>query len=215
MRTPNVMRGISTVGVLLVLTLLAGCKAPGDIDNTVAPVSLILTSLSAVGGNFGDVVNDDGTVSDTPVVASFVARLKSSNNTTAPELQEIVIERYEVTYARTDGGERLPAGMQRALVAKVQVTPNGVVTERTTTVTITLVPASQKLQPPLSHLISPGFEPDTGFPTVTVDATLRFFGHTVAGDQVAVQGAITIQFANYAGDEGAGRGAGGRQGGSN
>jgi hypothetical protein len=89
--------------------------------------------------------------------------------------------------------------MQRAMTAKVQITPNGVTTEETTIVRLTLVPASQKLQPPLSHLISPGFEPDTGYPTITVDATILFFGRTIAGEQVSAQGAITIQFANYAG----------------
>jgi len=199
MHTPDEMRRKPTISMLAALALLASCSAPGDIDNTAAPVSLILSSLSAVGANFGDVVNDDGTVSDTQVTASFVARLKNSTDTTAPELQEIVLERYEVTYARTDGGARLPAGMQRAMTAKVQITPNGIITEKTTTLTLTLVPASQKLQPPLSYLISPGFEPDTGFVTVTVDATLRFFGHTIAGEQVSVEGSIAIQFANYAG----------------
>lgn len=199
MRTPDGIRRMLTVAILVALAGLSSCGAPGDIDNTRAPVSLILSSLVAVGVNFGDVVNDDGTVSDSQVTATFVARLKSSANTTAPELQEIVIERYEVTYARTDGGSRVPAGMQRAMTAKVKITPNGVTTEQTTTITLTLVPGSQKLQPPLSHLISPGFEPDTGFPTITVDATIIFFGHTIAGEQVSVKGAIAIQFANYAG----------------
>ena len=199
MPTPHVMRRMPTVAFAVALTSLASCSAPGAIDNTTAPVSLILSSLTPVGANFGDVVNNDGTVGDTQVTATFIARLKSSANGTAPELQEIVIERYEVTYTRTDGGTRLPAGMQRAMTAKVQLTPNGVVTERTTTVTLTLVPGSQKLQPPLSFLISPGFEPDTGLPTITTDATVRFFGHTIAGEQVSVQGALAIQFANYAG----------------
>jgi len=199
MRTPDVMRRVSPVAILASLALLSSCSAPGDIDDTRAPVSLILSSLAAVGNNFGDVIDDAGTVSDSQVTATFVARLKSSNNTTSPGLQEIVIERYEVTYARTDGGASLPAGMQRAMTAKVQITPNGVTTERTTVVTLTLTPGSQKLQPPLSHLISPGFEPDTGYPTITVDATISFFGHTIAGEQVSVQGAIAIQFANYAG----------------
>lgn len=199
MRTFNVTRRMPAVAVLAAVALVSSCTAPGDIDNTRAPVLLILSSLVGTGANFGDVISDSGVVFDSQVTASFVARLKNSGDVTAPELQEIVIERYEVTYARTDGGTSLPAGMQRAMTAKVQVTPNGVVTQRITQVTLTLVPGSQKLQPPLSHLISPGFEPDTGFPTITVDATIRFFGRTIAGEQVSVQGALAIQFANYAG----------------
>ena len=199
MHTPDVMRRLPAVTVLAALAALSSCSAPGDIDDTRAPVTLTLARLVPVGDNLGDVVDDDGLVADSQVLATFVARLKNSSDPTAPELQEIVIERYEVTYARTDGGAALPAGMQRAMTAKVQITPNGVTTEETTTVSITLVPSSQKLQPPLSHLISPGFEPDTGFPTITVDATIRFFGRTIAGEQVSAQGAIAIQFANYAG----------------
>jgi len=199
MRTPDVKRRMSAVAILVALAVLSSCSAPGDIDNTAAPVTLILSSLAAVDANFGDVVNDDGTVSDSQVTATFVARLKNSGDTTAPELQEIVLERYEVTYSRTDGGSALPAGMQRAMTVKVRVTPNGVITERSISVTLTLVPGSQKLQPPLSFLISPGFEPDTGYPTITVDAHMQFFGRTIAGEQVSVQGSIAIQFANYAG----------------
>ena len=199
MRTPNVTRRIPAVAMLAAVALLSSCSAPGDIDDTRAPVSLILSSLVAVGDDFGDVISDGGVASDSQVTASFVARLKNSQNTTGPELQEIVIERYEVTYARTDGGVSVPAGMQRAVTAKVQITPNGQVTELVTTLTLTLLPSSQKLQPPLSHLISPGFEPDTGLPTVTVDATLRFFGHTIAGEEVSAQGSIAVQFANYVG----------------
>jgi hypothetical protein len=178
---------------------MTACKASGDLDRTSAPVILILSSITPVGDTFGDVVNDDGTVADDRVEVEFVARLKASTDPTAPELQEIVIERYEVTYRRTDGGSSTPAGMQRAMTAKVPVTPNGSGADRTLTVTLTLTPGSQKLEPPLSHLISPGFDPDTGNTSIQTDATLTFYGTTIAGDRVSVSGGIGIQFANYAG----------------
>ena len=117
---------------------------------------------------------------------------------TAPALQDILLERYEVEYRRTDGGTAVPAGIQRAITAKVQITPHGVSEETITALTLTLTPASQKREPPLSHLISPGFEPDTGFVTIQADAIVTFYGRTVAGDQVAVTGQVAIQFANFA-----------------
>lgn len=201
MRSPRQPHAVaSAVAVLgLVATLGACSAAPGDIDNNSAPVVLILSSVVPVGSNFGDVVNDDGTVVDTQVDVSFVARLKNGTDLTTPELQEIVIDRYEVTYRRTDGGSAVPAGMQRAITAKVQLTPNGSPTERVTTLRLVLTPGSQKLEPPLSHLISPGFDPDTGSPTIQTDARLRFFGTTIAGERVVVEGGIGIQFANYSG----------------
>lgn len=201
MRSPRQLPPVaSAVAALGLVAMLGGCSAaPGDIDNNSAPVVLVLSSIVPVGNNFGDVVNDDGTVLDTQVDASFVARLKNGTDMTAPELQEIVIDRYEVTYRRTDGGTTVPAGMQRAITAKVQLTPNGSPTERITTLRLVLTPGSQKLQPPLSHLISPGFDPDTGNPTIQTDAVMRFFGTTIAGERVVVEGGIGIQFANYSG----------------
>jgi hypothetical protein len=193
------MRAITLATLPVALVVLASCSAPGDIDRTSAPVQLILQSIAPVGSNFGDVVDDSGTVSDSQVIVQFVARLKSVSDTTAPALQDIVIERYEVEYKRTDGGSKVPASMQRAITAKVQVTPHGITEQSITQLTLTLTPGSQKLEPPLSHLISPGFEPDTGYVTVQADALLTFYGHTIAGDAVSVQGAIGVQFANYAG----------------
>lgn len=199
MRSPRAVTKIAAVLLLGLTPLMTACKASGDLDRTSAPVILILSSITPVGDTFGDVVNDDGTVADDRVEVEFVARLKASTDPTAPELQEIVIERYEVTYRRTDGGSSTPAGMQRAMTAKVPVTPNGSGADRTLTVTLTLTPGSQKLEPPLSHLISPGFDPDTGNTSIQTDATLTFYGTTIAGDRVSVSGGIGIQFANYAG----------------
>ncbi|NKB87970.1 MAG: hypothetical protein GKS06_07105 [Acidobacteria bacterium] len=197
MRNPNVMRVFSLVALPTLLLAVVSCSATGDIDDTSAPVQLILRSLTPVGANFGDVVSDDGTVSDNQIDATFVARLKRVTDTTAPALQEIVVERYEVEYRRTDGGAKVPAGMQRAITAKVQITPHGIVEETLTALTLTLIPGSQKLEPPLSHLISPGFEPDTGFVTIQADAIVTFYGRTIAGDPVSVTGQVGVQFANY------------------
>lgn len=184
---------------LLLAMASVGCAA-GDIDNTPAPVVLVVGDIITTSDPFGDILTTGGTIPEDSIEVEFTARLKNSSDLTQPTFQDIVLERYEVTFQRTDGGSAVPAGFQRALNARVRVTPHGQQNEVITVVSITLVPSTSKTQPPLSHLISPGIEPDTGFINIQVTATLRFFGRTVAGEQVAGQASIGINFANFADD---------------
>lgn len=124
--------------------------------------------------------------------------MKNPSDLSQPALQDILLERYEVTFNRTDGGTVKPPGFQRALSAKVRVTPHGSPTETITGLTLVLVPSTHKSQPPLSHLILPGFEPVTGFVNIQATATVRFFGHTIAGDVVQAEAAIGLNFADFA-----------------
>jgi len=193
-RHPRALQG------LLLLAVVAGpaaCSAPGSIDNTQAPVILIAGNVAQVSDPFGDVLTSGGTIPDDSVTVRFTARLKQSSDNTAPALQEVVLDRYEVTFTRTDGGTAVPAGFQRAITAKVRLTPNNASQEVFTEVTVSVMPSTSKAQPPISFLISPGFEPDTGFVNIQCTATLRFFGHTIAGEKVSTTASIGINFANF------------------
>lgn len=193
-------RAVRALPVLLLLTVAsAGCAA-GNIDNTPAPVTLVVGDLVPTSDPFGDVLTSGGTVPEDVVEVDLLARLKNPTDLTQPAVQDIVVERYEVTFARTDGGSAVPAGFQRSMNARVRVTPHGQQNEFVTTVTVVIVPSTTKSQPPLSHLISPGVEPGTGFINIQVTATVRFFGHTIAGEAVSGQAAVGINFANFADD---------------
>lgn len=180
------------------LGLLSGCTANGDIDNTTAPVILVVSNIRAISDPFGDVLSSSGSIPEDVVQVDFVARLKNSGDITTPTLQEIIVNRYEVTYTRTDGGTAVPAGFQRAMNAKVRITAHGQTTERITQVDLVVVPSPIKSQPPLSQLIVPGVESGTGYINIQATATIRFFGTTVAGDPVSATAAIGIDFANFA-----------------
>lgn len=180
------------------LALLPGCSATGDLDNTTSPVALIVGNVQTLSDPFGDVMSASGSIPDDEVQVDLVARLKNATDITTPTLQEIIVERYEVTFSRTDGGTAVPAGFQRAINAKVQVTAHNQTTERITQIRIVLVPSTIKSQPPLSQLIAPGVESATGFVNIQATATVRFFGTTVAGDQVSATARIGIDFANFA-----------------
>ncbi len=198
MRPSSTRRVTATAAVCSLVLTVAGCGTSGGLQNTSAPVVLIVSSLLAGNAPFGDVLSTDGTLPEDTVVVTLIARMKNPSDLSQPGLQDILVERYEVTFSRTDGGTAKPPGFQRAISAKVRVTPNGSTTETITGLTLVLVPSTLKSQPPLSHLILPGFEPVTGFVSIQATATVRFFGHTIAGDAVQAEAAIGLNFADFA-----------------
>ena len=159
---------------------------------------LIAGNLVAITNPFGDVLTNSGTIPDDSISIDFVARMKNPADLTQPGLQDIVLERYEVTFTRTDGGSAVPAGFTRSINSRVRVTPHGQQNEFLTTVGITILPSTMKSQPPISHLITVGFEPATGYINIQVDAAIRFFGHTVAGDAISASANYGINIANFA-----------------
>ena len=192
--------------VAALLFTLPGCGASGDIDNTENAVVLVLVSITPASDPFGDVLSNSGTILDDTVDVVFSAHLKApvtnaSSNTVAPTLQDIILERYEVTYSRTDGGSQVPAGFSRGISLRVRLTPHGEVVLRESSYNgLVIVPSTTKAQPPVSLLIDPGFESQTGYVNIQVNAHITFFGRTIAGDQVTASAIVGINFANFGDD---------------
>lgn len=184
------------VVALFLSAVVVGCTA-GPHDDSPAPVILVVGSVSQTSDPFGDVLTSGGTVPEDTLQVNFTARLKNPTDLTAPAMQDILIQRYEVTYERTDGGTAVPQGFQRSVNARVRITPHGQQNELLTTLDVTVVPSTSKTQPPISHLISPGVEPGTGFVNIQVRATIRFFGETVSGVPVSASASVGINFANF------------------
>ena len=178
-----------------------GCTADGAIDNADSAVILVLNALAPTSDPFGDVITSGNTILDDTVMATFSAHLKgpitTNPQTTTPEFQEIILERYEVVFTRTDGGTAVPAGFTRGMVLRVSITEAGSDELRSSDISLVIVPSTQKAQPPISFLISPGIEPGTNFTNIQLTANITFFGRTLAGKNVAVVGQIGINFANY------------------
>ena len=196
--------GVCLWVVAAMLFTLSGCGASGDIDNTENAVVLVLTSIVPSTDPFGDVLTSGGTILDDTVDVVFAAHLKApvndaDPNLEAPTLQDIILERYEVVYSRTDGGSQVPPGFERGLTLRVRLTPHGTVILRESTYAgLVIAPSTTKAQPPVSLLIEPGFEASTGYINIQVNAHITFFGKTVAGDQVTASAVVGINFANFA-----------------
>src|SRR5215218_4349327 len=95
------------------------------------------------------------------------------------DLQSIELRSYEVRFSRRDTGTRLPPAMVKSIFSLVPV--NG-------TATITNLPfltADQLLNPPLSDLATAGADRETGSQVIVLNVSMRFFGRTLAGDDIA------------------------------
>ena len=197
--------GVCLYVVAAMLFMMMGCGASGEIDNTENAVVLVITSIVPSTDPFGDVLTSGGTILDDTIDVVFAAHLKAPvigvGNTAAPTLQDIIIERYEVTYERTDGGTQVPAGFERGFTLRVVLTPHGVPSLRESTYSgLVIAPSTTKAQPPVSLLIDPGFESTTGYVNIQVNAHITFFGRTVAGDRVTVSATVGMNFANFGDD---------------
>lgn len=192
---------------MLALTIAAfgaGCTVPGDVDNADNNVILNIEGISFVSDPFGDVLTSGGTILDDSISVDLSAVLKAAiatdPNVVTPDLQNIALDRYEVTFTRTDGGTAAPPGFTRGVSGLVRLSVPQATDANVLTVPIVLVPSTIKAQPPISYLISPGSEPGTNFTNIQVNARVQFFGRTLSGHQVTVVGNIGINFANFGDD---------------
>lgn len=195
-------RGLIKLALLIPITaLMFGCTAAGNVDNAESASFLVLNFLNPTSDPFADVIATSGTILDDTVEVSFSAHLKHPVTTNPaiilPELQEIVLERYEVVYERTDGGTAVPPGFTRDISGRVRLTELGSTTLVETIMPLVIMPSTTKAQPPISFLIEPGIEPGTNFPNIQMNAKVTFFGRTLSGDIVSVTGQIGMNFANY------------------
>lgn len=108
---------------------------------------------------------------------------------TPSALNQVTLNRYRITFRRTDGrntpGVDVPFDNDGKLTATVGASP--------TTVTFEVVQHQAKLENPLKPLVGGG-----GRVFVTTIAEVTFYGADLAGNAVQVTGAMRVSFADYA-----------------
>jgi len=137
------------------------------------------------------VVDGVSTVFEDPAIATIGAKLLDPNPVLGPsQYNDVLLTRYVVRYSRSDGRNRegvdVPYAFEGSLSTLVKV-------DSTTDVSIVLVRAAAKLEPPLLNL---AVGRDAG--EIEVTATIDFYGHDLMNKAVKVTGAIAIFFADWA-----------------
>lgn len=100
-------------------------------------------------------------------------------NGTVSDLQSIELRSYEVRYSRRDTGTRLPPPLVKSLFSLIPVNGTATITN------LQFLTLDQLLNPPISDLGTSGADRETGSQVIVLNVTLRFFGRTLAGDDIA------------------------------
>lgn len=103
---------------------------------------------------------------------------KDPNGTTS-DLQDVELRRYEVRYRRRDAGTRVPPPAVQGIFG---IVPVGGTTDLAN---VPFLFTDQVLNPPLKDLVDFGRDTETGTAVIVLDVTIRFFGRTLSGDDVA------------------------------
>ena len=186
----------------LIVTVLAVCvgAAAGCSDMVrqgTGPVSLVIDSMTASAGGGGaaaaassfllsDVQEDDGgSFNDT---GSATLRLLHKNPLLTPSsINAVTIQRYTVTYRRTDGRNTPGVDVPFPIDGAVTTTITG-----SGSVGFELVRHTQKAEAPLVQLANSPV-------SLSVIAQVTFFGRDQAGNAVSTTGEIGITFSNFGG----------------
>jgi hypothetical protein len=168
----------------LIIDSLSGFSGPEDDETGNNLQSDVLTC--------GGVIEDEGAV-------VFRLALKDPGVPTVPNVMTtnnfITVNRFRVTYTRTDGrntpGVDVPHPWDGAFTVTVRA-------EGTTGASFSIVRVQAKQEPPLRNLAN-GF----GLGVISTIAEVTFYGHDQTGRAVSVVGRMSVDFADFADPEGA------------
>jgi hypothetical protein len=183
------------VGLLAAVAGLSGCSASYTTDNA-SPVLFVIAAVNDGAPKQSDVSKDGVVIADTVDLAIGV-RFKNPNITTVPSIPNAVrVERYEVKYRRSDGrgveGQDVPFSISGNVNTIFDVKTSG-----TDALSVEVVRAQAKLEPPLRNLRGATTGTLGGALVLTVFADITVYGRTISGIPVSSMGTLQIDFADY------------------
>jgi hypothetical protein len=182
MKTANRMALVSALA-------LAGCTAD-YVKSGNAPVKLVITGFSLAVLD-SDVEISNGGVCPDEVSLAVANRPKNPNVTVGSTVQDVVVNRYEVSYSRSDGratqGVDVPYSISGTLAVTVPAASSG-----TTSMFIEVVRRQAKLEPPMIELV-----PSGQALIVTMFAKVTLYGTTLAGENVTASATLQVDMANF------------------
>ena len=190
----NMKRIALTVASALLVLVAGSCN---DINKQEAPVSLVASEtqnlqLIDLAGDPPGSTNCQKDVS-TVHLSNVTIQPQLSNpnpNVSGADLNQIKIDRYEVSYTRTDGGHLVPAPFVRSTSVVIGANAS---TEGSS---FLVFDPNAINQAPFAALLpqNGGVDPETGKPIIGLDVTTTFFGQTLAGSRVSGNTHMTLNF---------------------
>jgi len=187
------MNRIALIAISVLLMLVAG--SCNDINKQESPVSLIVSDTQNL--HLIDLAGDPAGKTkcqldvDTVHLSTVVVQPPTTNtNVSGADLNQVKIDRYQVSYVRVDGGHLVPAPFVRS--TSIVIAAGG----SANPTLLQLVDPNAINQAPFAALLpqNGGVDPETGKPIITMDVITTFFGQTLAGVRVSGNTRITLDF---------------------
>jgi hypothetical protein len=158
--------------VLLCALLLAAVGCRSRTDESEGTVILSVSDFD------GLPVAISATLGPFQIEELTLANVAKSPSAPTGDLQTIELRSYEVTYRRLDSGTRTPPTLVEGLFGNVPVGGTSVYNN------LPFMKTAQLAAQPLLDLGSLGRDPETGSAVIPLRVTMRFFGRTLAGDDI-------------------------------
>jgi len=164
---------------LIAAALLAGSmlSCSGELTDNASPVELVVTNSQNL--HILDIGPNDDPDCDQDVGTINLQVIPKNGNATG-DLLQVRVNRYRVSYQRTDGGTQVPASFVRSIDTLVSSGGSGSLSGFTI-----LEPDALNLAPFAALLPqNGGRDPQTGRPVVKMEVIVEVFGETLGGDNV-------------------------------
>lgn len=166
------MKRTATLLFLAVLVLaLGGCRSRTDRSE-----GSVLLSVTDFDGLPSTISAGAGPTTIGEITLRNIAKDPSG---TTSDLQSIELRSYEVRFSRRDTGTRVPPPFVQSIFSLVPVNGTAQITN------LPFLTESQMRNPPLSDLAEDGIDPETRSEVILLNVSMRFFGRTLAGDDIA------------------------------
>lgn len=172
--------------VAMALAATAALSCSSELTNSAAPVELVVTNTQNLSRLDLDPLTPD---TDCAGTIGTVNMLVIPKNGASGEFLQVRVQRYRVSYRRTDGGTIVPASFVRSMDTLIGVGSSA-------TSNFTVLEADALSQAPFAGLQpqNGGRDAETGRPVVKLEVVLEVFGETLAGDNVFDSTVFPLEF---------------------
>lgn len=171
------------VAMLVAITSLS-CS--GELTNNAAPVELVVTHTATIGVIDVGPTNDPDCDED---LGTINLQIIPKSSAATGNLIQVRVNRYRVSYRRTDGGTIVPAPFVRSIDTLVGLGQGTNTVFRLFELGVLQAAPLVSLQPQ-----NGGRDPETLRPYVRMEVILEVFGETLGGDNVYDSTSIPLEF---------------------
>lgn len=172
---------------ILALAALLVMSCSGDLADNAAPVELVVTHSQNL--SHLDLAPNDDPDCDEQIGTITMQVFAKRPDTNTGTLTQVRVNRYRVSYRRTDGGTRVPASFVRSIDTLIGV-------GESQGSNFTVLQSDALNQAPFASLLpqNGGVDAETGRSIVRLEVILEVYGETLAGDNVYDSTAFPLEF---------------------